>query len=176
MANLLPKYLLLAVSLASNADKLPEPRTYNDKAHLDRMAARWVSAYPGALILRLCRTPDMGFSLDDADTEFYLRQVRQEFDWKVIAEKPDHIEDADDGDDPIARTYLGSILTLYPSGKYYTPWARTNVSLSEATLDTCYRDALDKLAQEFDGWIEEGDDDPLDIFFCKRMRQSVESP
>jgi len=41
------------------------------------------------------------------------------------------------------QIFLGSIYSLYPSGKFYTPWAHSNVSEEEAIADEKWREEVD---------------------------------
>ena len=63
----------------------------------------------------------------------------------------------------IAR--IGSVFSVMPSGKYYMPWACSNVTLREAERDERYMAALERAADKFGGWIESGEGDPCDLFF-----------
>lgn len=60
---------------------------------------------------------------------------------------------------------LGSVFNTMPSGKYYTPWAHSNVTKEEAERDEIFLDALESIALRHNGWIESGEGDPCDIFF-----------
>lgn len=53
------------------------------------------------------------------------------FDLESLREELDSEEWEDDsflGDSQTRRVYLGTVFSLLPSGKYYTPWANSNVS------------------------------------------------
>jgi hypothetical protein len=63
------------------------------------------------------------------------------------------------------RCFLGTAMALAPSGKYWTFWARSNVSNAEADRDSRWFAALRKAAQKHGGWIENGEGDPCDLFF-----------
>jgi hypothetical protein len=77
------------------------------------------------------------------------------------------MERDEDGDGFIGRSFLGTVMGLTPSGKVYMPWS-TNVTPAEAEEDERFSVALEKAAAEHGGWIENGEGDPCDIFFCKR--------
>jgi hypothetical protein len=52
-------------------------------------------------------------------------------DWELVRVNLDREsweESPDDSDYEERREYLGSVFSLYPSGKFYTPFARSNVS------------------------------------------------
>lgn len=56
-------------------------------------------------------------------------------------------------------TYLGDVTNLAPSGKYYTPWACSNVTEQEAQTDEDYWEELGRAAAEAGGYIaSEGTD------------------
>jgi len=63
----------------------------------------------------------------------YKRDIRRDFDWpalKAEAEENARTEPQEpefEGDDPIGLTFLGTVMSLTPSGKFYTPWANSNV-------------------------------------------------
>ena len=62
--------------------------------------------------------------------------------------------------------YVGSVLFLTPSGKYYVPWS-TNVTEEEALEDELFWEAAENAASELGCWIESGDGDPLDVFLAE---------
>ncbi len=84
------------------------------------------------------------------------KNIRDGFLWeKIIADCRDNREPAEfNGDDDTGRCYIGSVLSLYPSGKYYQPFACSNVEPcplcngdgSIKNPDRC--DALADFAQE----------------------------
>jgi hypothetical protein len=69
------------------------------------------------------------------------------------------------GEDREGLEFLGAVMALAPSGKFYTAWANSNVGAIEANVDTCFWEALDSVAEEQGGWIERGEGDPCDVFF-----------
>lgn len=132
----------------------------------------------------------------------FYSQVLRNFDWKLVLtqaeenykeeincwkESPWHILEGD----IVGRSFLGTVMTLMPSGKYYTSWASNNVAPCprckgtglrgplfeeyctlceglgsvEVSWDVRFRNALDKAAEKYGGWIANGDD-PCDLFFC----------
>ena len=62
--------------------------------------------------------------------------------------------------------FLGTVFALVPSGKFYTPWANSNVTEAEADDDAGWYEALDQVAQEHGAWVESGEGDPCDLFVC----------
>jgi len=59
---------------------------------------------------------------------------------------------------------LGTCFSLAPSGKYYTPFANSNVDVKDVILDAAWYDALDDVAESHDMYITSGEGDPCDIF------------
>lgn len=69
----------------------------------------------------------------------------------------------------MGSAYLGSSLNLSPSGKYYTPFANSNVTTREAYRDEQWFAALEQVAVEHHGWIECGEGDPTDLYFVIQL-------
>jgi hypothetical protein len=94
----------------------------------------------------------------------------QAWQWDgIVSEARDNPADSWDDSDLYGSCYLGSVLSLSPSGKYYTPYAHGNVSESEAMIDSLWFEALEQIARDNGGWIESGDGDPLDQYFAIRI-------
>ena len=87
------------------------------------------------------------------------------------------------GDNMMASEFLGTVFALCPSGKYYTPWANSNVESCnrckgkgcdfcghlgsrEAFEDQLYYETLDDLAEKHGMYIMSGEGDPCDVFVC----------
>ena len=66
------------------------------------------------------------------------------------------------GEDAKRSIYIGSALSLDPCGKYHHVFSPNGVT------SNCIRywENLEKAAEELGGWLETGDGDPLDNFFC----------
>ncbi len=96
----------------------------------------------------------------------FYSQVLQSFDWAAVKAEAeaDGMYDAE-ADSIIGRCYLGTVFSVMPSGKYYTPFACSNVTGAEADRDERYGIALEKAADKYGGWIESGEGDPCDMFF-----------
>lgn len=62
------------------------------------------------------------------------------------------------------RRYWDTVFNLYPSGKYYTPWANSNVNEVEVLLDELWRAELDEWASRCNVYITGGEGDPCDLF------------
>jgi len=60
--------------------------------------------------------------------------------------------------------FLGTVFTLCPSGKFYTPFANSNVGYEEYVLDACWYDAMDTVFESHGMYVVSGDGDPCDLF------------
>ncbi len=67
--------------------------------------------------------------------------------------------------EPYQCAYLGSVLSLVPSGKIYMFWC-TNQTRRDVLKDTAYFAALEKVFADQNMWIETIDGD---IFACKSV-------
>lgn len=108
--------------------------------------------------------------------KYFSDYVRSEWKWDKIAEAIDaeaeYMNDIemehDESECPIKCIYAGSMLNIYPSGKYYMPWATGNLVCGfEPIADEIYREALDDALDSIDAWQQSGDGDGLDVFFCR---------
>lgn len=86
------------------------------------------------------------------------------WDWDGIKQDAIANEQTDDEGNLIGCEFLGTVFALCPSGKYYTPFANSNVSEREAYRDEQWYNALEQVASEHDMYIFNGDGDPCDIF------------
>ena len=77
--------------------------------------------------------------------DFYLVECEFEFD-----------------EDPYYSNYLGRYMSLDPCGKYHHILSINGASRS----CEMFWDNLDKAAAALNGWIQSGEGDPTDIFFC----------
>lgn len=86
-----------------------------------------------------------------------LDAVRRQLDHEAFVHDPE-------SECYVRRTYLGSVLNLAPSGKYYTAFANANVSDDEITADAAWQESLE-IALEARGMeLEVDPDDPCDLF------------
>ena len=82
-----------------------------------------------------------------------------------------HMEPAEDMDgNKILSVYLGSFLSLDPCGRYHHAPSPNGVS------SKCERfwGSLEAVASDLGGWIESGEGDPLDTFFCMNAEEETE--
>ena len=63
--------------------------------------------------------------------------------------------------------YLGSVLDITPSGKYYMPWACSNVTEEEAYNDEAWWEEMDALAEKHGCFLTSGEGDACDVFLCR---------
>ena len=119
-----------------------------------------------------CQTPEENAREEmrwDAEREAFEKAIREEFDWpKMKAEALRNPHYDPDVEDDVCSVFLGTIMALTPSGKYYMPWACSNVSEEEAQQDEAWYEALEAVADSYDGWVESGENDPCDLFVCWR--------
>lgn len=106
--------------------------------------------------------------IGDAGWDILYAEYRAEIasqDWNAIkADCASNLGEPEDGS-VIGSSYLGSVLSLAPSGKFYMPWT-TNQTEEDEYKDSAFYDALDSVAEEQGGYILNGEDDACDLFFC----------
>jgi hypothetical protein len=56
------------------------------------------------------------------------------------------------------------VSALFPSGKYYTPWACSDVTDAKIEADEAYLELLEAEAEAHGPFIMSGEGDPCDIF------------
>jgi len=95
----------------------------------------------------------MGIDVEDIDWDAIKREL------ELVAEPVE-----DECGNKVKGIYLGSVFSLTPSGKYYTPWACGNVDEEEVKDDQEWWDALEKQAAERGLFITSGEGDPTDIY------------
>ena len=87
--------------------------------------------------------------------EKWYEQYKKEFEtwnWeamKLEAEREMSV-DLDNPDLLVGRVFIGSLLSVTPSGKIYTPFAHSNVTEYEANRDEEWHAALEAVAEEHD--------------------------
>jgi hypothetical protein len=104
-----------------------------------------------------------------------LERVTEQFDWLKIIECLDTTEQTlcEDSEGYQKMHYIGTIFQLSPSGKYYTPFANSNVTQQEADLDEDYWNAVDGELDKRGMWRESGEGSASDIFFCRAATSGV---
>ncbi len=104
------------------------------------------------------------------------RPVILAWDWEAIkadvaADATQGLADADRVTDAVkyncrdmeASTYLGSVFSLLPSGKYYMPWT-SNQTRADVTKDEVFMGTLEEVAQTHGLYVRNGDGDPCDLY------------
>lgn len=93
----------------------------------------------------------------------------RDWDWDLaIANCLENEAYAEPGDDyPTHALFLGSVMSIMPSGKYWTCFASGNVDEKEQEDDIAYQGLLEDCAALAGGWISNGlNGDYCDMFFC----------
>jgi len=90
----------------------------------------------------------------------YYKEIKS-WDWDGLKE---FAEEWTENGRKIKSAYLGSVMNLFPSGKYYTSWACDNVTKKEMEEDDKFYRALERVGEEYDACITEGEEDPTDIY------------
>ena len=112
------------------------------------------------------------------------REIRKQAREIIASASPaDYDQKTDDGE-IILSDFLGTVFSIMPSGKYYMPWACSNVNpcprckgegcdfcgslgSREAHEDELMNEALEHYANKRGGWVESGEGDPCDLFYCE---------
>lgn len=67
-------------------------------------------------------------------------------------------------EEPLKGFFLGTVFAVMPSGKYYMPFACSNVTEAEAEEDEAWRNQADEELDSIGAWLESGEGDPCDLF------------
>ena len=114
-------------------------------------------------------TDEQMYDLIERLIPFYKKHIEQSIDWKQVANDCE-VEDKRVEEGTITGfSFLGSVFTISPSGKYWTFWACSNVDQREMIKDTAFMEALELVAADHGYWIESGEGDACDLFMCKYM-------
>ena len=81
------------------------------------------------------------------------------------------VEDDYMADDSYYAMFIGTVFGVYPSGKFYTPWANSNVDLLEAAQDMSFIEGLEDILEKNDMWLFSGEGDPCDLFIGKGLNE-----
>ena len=98
---------------------------------------------------------------------FFEKKYKDEienWDWASIVEESKENCFIDEENNIIASVYLGSVFSIYPSGKYWT-FFTTNATLKERLKDSRFDEALNSVADFYNGFIVRGEGDPTDVYF-----------
>lgn len=97
-------------------------------------------------------------------TEQEIKEAIDQASWgKTKTDALDNLTWDSDNQQVIGRSMLGSIFSITPSGKFYTPFACSNVSEDEASLDEYFHEYLETVASNHDMFIDHYEET---IFAC----------
>lgn len=114
--------------------------------------------------------------VDDILYAEYREQIENKWKWDyIISELEARFEEylmneyevKDYGEDPCYGIFVGTVFNMTPSGKYYLPFACSNVTIKEALKDEIFWSALEDVLEEKELFWQSGEGDPCDVFFCK---------
>jgi len=89
---------------------------------------------------------------------------------KLDQERVEH----DSFDDNYKKSfYVGSVFSVFPSGKFYTPWT-SNQTCWDVYQDEIFRECLEEILGENDIVLENGEGSSEDLFFIKYMDNPFE--
>lgn len=74
-------------------------------------------------------------------------------------------EETEDEHGKYLCSYLGSIMDVFPSGKFYMPWT-TNQTVRDIWQDRAFGEALEDVLEGYGIWVESGEGDPTELFIC----------
>jgi len=98
-----------------------------------------------------------------------------DINWEAIKRELEMAEPyLDECGNKVKGLFLGSVLSISPSGKYYTPWASSNVSESEAEKDQEWWEKLEAEAGKHGFFITSGEGDPTDIYVGQVVEEEPE--
>lgn len=113
----------------------------------------------------LCRIDD---GVENTTNIRRLNMGPREWDWDSLIDELDSSLPRNDGSGHIIKEiFIGTVMNLSPSGKYYTPFASSHVTSDEAKKDEVWYEELDESADSRGCFIREGRGDPCDLFLCK---------
>ena len=85
----------------------------------------------------------------------------------------DDAEEQEDMDGSIVKcVFLGKVFDLVPSGKYYMPYARSNVTEEEAEKDAEWYELADTELNNINAYLECDHGDPTDLFAVRFVREA----
>lgn len=132
--------------------------------------------------------------------EYIANFAELNIDWALARVTCEKNQEVDCQGELVGRAYLGSWLNINYSGKYYLPFACSNVDpcpmchgkghnarnhkkkgcsfcngygSQEAYLDELLLEELESVAKEHGFYIESGEGDPTDIFLCMSFPDAV---
>ena len=109
----------------------------------------------------------MAFNRYEILTEHYISEI-ENWNWKVILKEAKSNCYLDEEEQIIGQCYLGSVLSLYPSGKIYAPWT-SNQTKTDETKDSCFVEALEEVAGRHGMYIGGSEGDSDSVFACREF-------
>lgn len=108
--------------------------------------------------------------------EFQEAMEKPIFDLDVIKRELDQADIYDDpfNDCKIQSFYFTTVFSFYPSGKYYMPWACSNVTEEEAEMDEMWREKAEEELATIDAYMFSGEGDPCDIFIGRNVEEGCD--
>ena len=94
-----------------------------------------------------------------------VNDVKENGDWSEPYE--------DENGEMIQSCFIGTVMALAPSGKYYMPWC-TNQTEDDEDKDSIFYNALEEYASDAGFFTFNGDGDPCDMFIGKFTEDSEE--
>lgn len=86
------------------------------------------------------------------------------FNWDYIMKELEKVEMSKIDEGYVKEIFVGTVFNLLPSGKYYTPWACSNVTEEEAEEDEIWWEQAYAECAEHGCCIISGEGDPCDLF------------
>ena len=86
---------------------------------------------------------------------------------KEELEQAEWEDDCNNPDMESRQIYIGTVFALYPSGKFYMPWACSNVTEAEAEKDEAWRERAESELEAIGASLESGEGDPCDLFVAQ---------
>lgn len=74
--------------------------------------------------------------------------------------------DSFEGEGYVRRIYIGSVFSIFPSGKFYMPWT-SNQTHRDVYKDEIFREVLEEMLEEEECTLENGEGSADDLFICK---------
>lgn len=95
-------------------------------------------------------------------------------DVEGIGENDWHDQPGEFGGDSYQSFFIGTVFSIFPSGKYYMPWT-TNQTEEDVELDAEFKELVEEWLGERNMWLESGEGNPCDLFVCRHAPDEAES-
>lgn len=92
---------------------------------------------------------------------YYRKQIENNFYPHML----DLVEVEDEFGNKYLCDYLGSVMSVFPSGKFYMPWT-SNQTIRDVWKDRAFAEALEDVLESYGMWLQSGEGDPTDLFIC----------